>query len=106
MTDFSAPDVLEDLERVYDEALRRLDAIKDAWYVAGQPLIGVGSTGQDVEHALVRLLRDSEAHVVRLGGQLRRKRIGRPQVAVIDLREKLAESRARQLRRARVTAGS
>jgi hypothetical protein len=86
---------------VYGEALRRLEAIREAWFEAGQPLVGVGSTGQEVEHALVKLLRDSEAHVARLGGQVRARRIGRPQVAVLDLRQKLAENRARQLRRSK-----
>jgi hypothetical protein len=49
-------------------------------------LIGTGSTGQEVEHSLVKLLRDIEAHVARLGGQLRPRRPGRPQVAVIQQR--------------------
>jgi hypothetical protein len=94
MTDFSASDVSDDLERVYHEALRRLHAIREAWYEADQPLVGVGSTGQEVEHALAKLLRDSEAHVTRLGGQVRAKRIGRPQVAVLDLRQAGGESGA------------
>jgi hypothetical protein len=101
MADFPDSDISGDLERVYAEALRRLDAIRDEWFAAGQPLIGEGSTRQPVEHALGKLLRDSEAHVARLGSQVRVKRVGRPQVAVLDLRQKLVENRARQLRRAK-----
>ena len=50
------------------------------------PLLGEGSTGQLVEHALVKLLRDREAHVARLGNILRQKRMGRPPTAVVQSR--------------------
>jgi hypothetical protein len=96
MPDFSQRDASDDLEQIYDHAVARLDSIRDAWFREGQPLIGTGSTGQEVEHPLARLLRDSEAHVARLGNLCRRKQIGRPPVAVVDFREKPRASRARQ----------
>jgi hypothetical protein len=83
MPDFSAGQISGDLEAVYAVALERLDAIREAWLEEGAPLIGTGSTGQEVEHPLCRLLRDSEAHVARLGEAVRRRAPGRPTEAVI-----------------------
>src|SRR5438067_4011890 len=96
MPDFSAGDVSGDLEAVYVAALERLDAIRQAWFDEDQPLIGQGSTGQQVEHPLVRLLRDSEAHVAKLGAMVRARGMGRPQVAVF--RGKLGLAPAAKLR--------
>jgi hypothetical protein len=55
--DFSPHD---DLERIYADALELRDAIRDAWEPQGFPLTGQGSTGQDVENVLARMLRESE----------------------------------------------
>jgi hypothetical protein len=77
-------DVSEDLERVYGHALERLGAIRDAWFAADQPLTGTGSAGQEVEHPLCHLLRDSEAHVAKLGEAVRRRAPGRPAVATLQ----------------------
>jgi hypothetical protein len=49
-----------------------------AWEDAGRPLIGVGSAGQEVEHVLLRILRDSEAHAARMAQPLRTVRMGQP----------------------------
>jgi hypothetical protein len=63
---------------VYAAALQRLEEIRLAWEAEGKPLIALGSTGQQVESPLVRLLRESEAHVARLGEIMRRRSVGRP----------------------------
>ena len=99
MADFSAPAVSEQLEGLYAQALERLEAIRQTWVAEGQPLIGTGSTGQEVEHPLVRLLRDSEAHVARLGEAVRRRAPGRPAEAVFGGRQPHGCGRSRPLRR-------
>lgn len=51
-----------------DDIMLRLEEIRAAWDEAGRPLLARGSMGQDVEHPLVKLLRDTEAHLHRLQG--------------------------------------
>ena len=64
---------------MYEAARDRLDAIRSTWEAEGRPLTGAGSTGQSVEDALCKLLRDTERHVFQLGQALREKRQpGRP----------------------------
>jgi hypothetical protein len=79
-----------DLEELYQAAKERLDAIRDAWFEAEQPLIGEGSSGQPVEHPLVKLLRDSEGHVARLAEQAKTKHRGPDPRAVV--RQRLSAS--------------
>lgn len=74
-----------DLATIYASALERLDAIRDTWFALGQPLTATGSMGQAVESPLVKLLRETEMEVARLGVMLDRKRgPGRNPVAVLE----------------------
>ena len=78
-------DIHADAETIYGQALERLGEIRDTWYAEGQPLLGVGSKGQHVEHPLVKMLRVQEAHVTRLGLALAPAgRPGRPPLAVVS----------------------
>lgn len=73
-------DVASHEKSLYSEALARLEQIREAWEEAGRPLVSKGSRGQEIEHPLVKLLRDTELHVHRLGGGLNKG--GRPVGAV------------------------
>jgi hypothetical protein len=73
----------EDLVELYEAAKERLDAIRGEWFAQGQPLLGKGSTGQLVEHALHRLLRDQEMAVARLADMAKIKNAGPDRVGVI-----------------------
>jgi hypothetical protein len=75
-TDFSA-----DLEAIYDRAAERLEGIRAAWETAGMPITCIGSKQQEVQHPLLKALRESELELVRLGRELERRRPGRPEVA-------------------------
>lgn len=75
-----------DLVELYEAAKERLDAIRAAWFAEGQPLVGEGSTGQLVEHALHRLLRDQEMATARLADMAKIKHKGPDQAGVIRQR--------------------
>src|SRR3954469_6075405 len=91
-TDFSA-----DLEAIYDKAATRLEGVRDAWERAGMPITCAGSKGQEIQHPLLKALRESELELVRLGKELERRRPGRPEVAKLMASQ---ESPAVKLRRA------
>jgi hypothetical protein len=71
-----------DLVELYEASKERLDAIRAEWFAQDQPLIGEGSTGQLVEHALHRLLRDQEMATARLADMAKIKHKGPDAVAV------------------------
>ena len=79
MTDFAAG-----AEARYLEAVARRDAIRDAWKQEGEPLLSTGSTGQTVEHPLVRMLREHDVLVDRLAAAARRGHAGPEPSAVIS----------------------
>jgi hypothetical protein len=91
-------DFAADVESRYLEAGARRDAIRDAWEADGAPLLSVGSTGQLVEHPLVRMLRDHDLLVDRLGQRMRPARMGRPPSAVPGLPAPLAEPKMRRVK--------
>lgn len=70
-------------EQLHADALERLDSIKAQWVEAGSPLLANGSTGQLVEHPLVKMLREHEVLVARLAGDVRRKNRGPAPSAVL-----------------------
>ena len=72
----SCDDIFRDARRDYDEAMERLGAIRREWHGEGEPLLSVGSTGQPVEHPLVKMLRETEAHVKQLRADLRARHRG------------------------------
>jgi len=76
-------DFLEEAEARYQEAVARREAIARAWEDEGSPLLASGSTGQLVEHPLVKMLRDHDLLVDRLSAAARDRRRGRPPSAVI-----------------------
>jgi hypothetical protein len=78
------------------EAVGRRDAIRDAWVADGSRLLSVGSTGQLVEHPLVKMLRDHDVLVDRLAASARRKHAGPEPGAVI--RASIGVSPAAKLR--------
>lgn len=90
-TDFSA-----DAETRYLEAVSRRDAIRDAWEADGSPLLATGSTGQLVEHPLVKMLREHDLLVDRLGAAVRRRNRGPEPSAV--LKPLIGKSPAAKLR--------
>jgi hypothetical protein len=74
-----ADPVFSELVAVYEAARDRLEGIRATWVAEGCLLIGVGSTGQPVEHPLHKVLRDTELEVARLGQLVMAKRPpGRP----------------------------
>jgi hypothetical protein len=89
----------DDAERLYLDALARRDAIRDAWQAEGRPLLSAGSTGQLVEHPLVKMLREHDVLVERLAGSLRRRHAGPQPSAVIV--PSIGESPAARLRAVR-----
>jgi len=69
-------DFFSEAEGRYSEAVARRDAIRDAWEAEGAPLLTTGSTGQLVEHPLVKMLREHDLLVDRLGSVLRKQHRG------------------------------
>jgi hypothetical protein len=78
-----ATDLFSDAEARYAEAVARRDAIRDAWVADGSRLLSTGSTGQLVEHPLVKMLREHDVLVDRLAMPLRRRHQGPDPSAVI-----------------------
>ena len=60
----------------YREAAARREAIRGAWQADGSPLLAHGSTGQLVEHPYLRMLRDHDLLVDRLGQAVRKRHRG------------------------------
>ena len=89
----------EDLVELYEASKERLESIRAAWVAEDRPLIGEGSTGQLVEHALHRLLRDQEMATARLADLAKIKHKGPDQVGVIRQRYGSKASPAARLRR-------
>ena len=71
--------IQSDLEETYAAAQERLEQIREAWFAEGQMFTGVGSQGQIVEDALLKVLRDHERHVAALAKQVEPHSVGRPQ---------------------------
>jgi hypothetical protein len=90
-TDFPA-----DAETRYLEAVSRRDAIRDAWEADGSPLLATGSTGQLVEHPLVKMLREHDILVDRLAVAVRKRNRGPEPSAV--LKPSIGKSPAAKLR--------
>lgn len=76
-------DFFSEAESRYSEAAARRDAIRDAWEAENSPLLTSGSTGQLVEHPLVKMLRDHDLLVDRLGAVLRKGHRGPVPSAVV-----------------------
>jgi hypothetical protein len=89
-------DFSTDAEIRYTEAVARRDAIRDAWEAEGSPLRATGSTGQLVEHPLVKMLRDHDLLVDRLGAAVRLRHRGPEPSAV--LKPSIGKSPAAKLR--------
>ena len=66
-------DFFSEAENRYSEAVARRDAIRDAWEAEDSPLLASGSTGQLVEHPYVKMLRDHDLLVDRLGAAFRKR---------------------------------
>lgn len=67
----------------YDEAVERYTAICQLWEMEGKPLLATGSTGQLVEHPLVKMMREHEILVQKLSATLRKTHRGPVPSAVI-----------------------
>jgi hypothetical protein len=89
-------DFFADAENRYREAVERRDAILEAWKAEGEPLLATGSTGQLVEHPLVKMLRDHDLLVDRLTAAARKAHRG-PEPSAI-LKPSLGKSPAARLR--------
>jgi hypothetical protein len=89
--DFSA-----DAEGRYREAVERREAIREAWQAEGAPLLTTGSTGQLVEHPLVKMLREHDVLVDRLAAAARARHRGPEPSAV--LKPSIGPSPAAKLR--------
>jgi hypothetical protein len=76
-------DSLLEAENRYREAVSRRDAIRDAWEAEGAPLLATGSTGQLVEHPFVKMLREHDLLVDRLGAAVRKRHRGPDPSAVL-----------------------
>ena len=91
-----AADFSGEAEGRYREAAERRQAILEAWQKEGEPLLATGSTGQLVEHPLVKMLRDHDVLVDRLAGGLRKQHRGPEPSAV--LKPSIGPSPAAKLR--------
>jgi hypothetical protein len=92
-SEFSTDDVFSEMVAVYEQARDRLGLIHEAWLRADCPLTTEGSMGQTIEHPVVKLLRETEIEVLRLGDSIRRqKRRGREPEAVIKSKLRAAPS--------------
>ena len=89
-------DFFADSETRYLEAVARRDAIRDAWEAEGSPLLATGSTGQLVEHPLVKMLREHDILVDRLAVAVRKRNRGPEPSAV--LKPSIGKSPAAKLR--------
>jgi hypothetical protein len=89
-------DFFADAEGRYLEAVARRDAIRDAWETDGEPLLSRGSTGQLVEHPYLKMLRDHDLLVDRLGAAVSRRHRGPEPSAV--LKPSIGKSPAAKLR--------
>jgi hypothetical protein len=89
-------DLLTEADRRYQEAVARRDAIVRAWESEGSPLLSAGSTGQLVEHPLVKMLRDHDLLVDRLAEAVRKRHRG-PEPAAV-LKSSIGQSPASKLR--------
>jgi hypothetical protein len=69
-------DFFSEAEGRYREAVARRDAIQEAWEAEGAPLLTTGSTGQLVEHPYVKMLRDHDLLVDRLGATVKKRHRG------------------------------
>jgi hypothetical protein len=76
--DFSA-----EAETRYAEAVERRNGIRDAWEAEGSPLLTTGSTGQLVEHPYVKMLREHDLLVDRLGAVIGKRHRGPEPSAVL-----------------------
>jgi len=94
--DFVSSAFFADAEGRYLEAVARRDAIRDAWLAEGTPLLSRGSTAQLVEHPYVKMLRDHDLLVDRLGATARRRHSGPAPSAVVSA--SIGQSPAAQLR--------
>jgi hypothetical protein len=89
-------DFFAEAESRYREAVGRRDAIRDAWISLEKPLLATGSTGQLVEHPLLKMLRDHDVLVDRLGAAVSRRHRGPEPSAVV--KASIGESPAAKLR--------
>jgi hypothetical protein len=80
MADFSGEAAVR-----YQDAAERREAIRQAWIEAGEPLLSEGSTGQLVEHPFVKMLREHDVLVDRLGASVRKRHRGPEPSAVPGL---------------------
>ena len=94
--DFVSPDFSADAEKHYLEAVARRDAIRDAWEADGSPLLATGSTGQLGEHPYLKMLREHDLLVDRLGAVVSRRHRGPEPSAV--LKPSIGKSPAAKLR--------
>jgi hypothetical protein len=76
-------DFFSEAESRYADAVSRRDAIRDAWEAEGAPLLTTGSTGQLVEHPLVKMLREHDLLADRLGAVIRKRHRGPEPSAVV-----------------------
>ena len=89
-------DFFAEAESRYREAVSRRDAIRDAWITLEEPLLATGSTGQLVEHPLLKMLRDHDVLVDRLASAARMRHRGPEPSAV--LKPSIGKSPAAKLR--------
>jgi hypothetical protein len=76
-------DFFSEAESRYLEAVERRNGIRDAWQAEGAPLLTTGSTGQLVEHPLVKMLREHDLLADRLGAVIRKRHRGPQPSAVV-----------------------
>ena len=93
---FVSADFSADAEARYTEAVARREAIRDTWDAEGAPLLATGSTGQLVEHPLVKMLREHDLLVDRLATAVRKRNRGPEPSAV--LKPSIGKSPAAKLR--------
>jgi hypothetical protein len=75
--------LLADAEDRYAEAVSRRELIRGEWEGQGSPLLAKGSTGQVVEHPLLRMLREHDVLVDKLAATVRKRHRGPEPSAVV-----------------------
>jgi hypothetical protein len=78
MTDYEAEAIT-----LYQEAMQRRKEIIVLWEKSGRPLLAVGSQGQEIEHPLVRMLRNHDLLIQKLAVDIKKAHSGPQPSAVI-----------------------
>ncbi len=80
-------DTVNDAEDRYRETVARRQMIEAMWNESGKPLLSSGSTGQLMEHPLVKMMREHDSLLVKLAAEVSKRHRGPQPSAVPSIRK-------------------